>query len=161
MVLCVLCGLKIKIIENGVREEKINNVKSLIIKAKLSYRPDECYNCNHKFDENSEMLKNTYYLYQELLYSIQHKDIQSFDRLVSSKYIGISPYMQTAIDALFKYGDFVLDALINDASNGRLEVINNLIKIIKRVAFGFRKFTNFRNRILIIHNDFYLKKKYS
>ena len=44
------------------------------------------------------------------------------------------------ISNYFKYG----------LSNGPTEGKNNLIKVIKRLAFGFRNFNNFRNRILIL-----------
>lgn len=37
------------------------------------------------------------------------------------------------------------------ASNGPLEGINNIIKALKRIAFGYRSFFNFRNRILIMN----------
>ncbi|EUJ38852.1 ISSha1-like transposase [Brochothrix thermosphacta DSM 20171 = FSL F6-1036] len=43
----------------------------------------------------------------------------------------------------FKYND----------SNGHLEGINNKIKMIKRISFGYRNFTNFRNRILLGFNN--------
>ncbi|MFY1067526.1 transposase, partial [Enterococcus sp. AD013-P3] len=35
-------------------------------------------------------------------------------------------------------------------SNGFVEGTNNKIKIIKRVAYGYRNFLNFRSRIYII-----------
>ncbi|KXT74557.1 Mobile element protein [Streptococcus sp. DD10] len=34
----------------------------------------------------------------------------------------------------------------------KLETTNNLIKIIKRIAFGFRNFENFKKRIFIALN---------
>ena len=34
-------------------------------------------------------------------------------------------------------------------SNGPIEAINNNIKVLKRIAYGYRNFYNFRNRILI------------
>ena len=34
-------------------------------------------------------------------------------------------------------------------SNGPTEAINNLVKSIKRVAFGFRRFTGYRIRALL------------
>ena len=37
-------------------------------------------------------------------------------------------------------------------SNSKLEATNNLIKLIKRNAFGFRNFENFKTRILIALN---------
>ncbi|WP_165620633.1 transposase, partial [Streptococcus equi] len=36
--------------------------------------------------------------------------------------------------------------------NAKLEATNNLIKVIKRNAFGFRNFENFKRRILIAIN---------
>ncbi|MBP2015780.1 transposase, partial [Anaerococcus degeneri] len=39
-------------------------------------------------------------------------------------------------------------------SNGAIEGINNYIKVLKRVAFGYRNFANFRTRILISRNLF-------
>ncbi|MBW5020928.1 transposase, partial [Streptococcus pneumoniae] len=40
--------------------------------------------------------------------------------------------------------------------NAKLEATNNLIKLIKRNAFGFRNFENFKKRIFIALN---IKKK--
>ncbi|WP_264879831.1 transposase, partial [Streptococcus alactolyticus] len=37
-------------------------------------------------------------------------------------------------------------------SNAKLEATNNLIKVIKRNAYGFRNFENFKKRILIALN---------
>ncbi|WP_256337668.1 transposase, partial [Staphylococcus sp. HMSC056D08] len=34
-------------------------------------------------------------------------------------------------------------------SNGPIEAMNNNIKVLKRVAYGYRNFYNFRNRILV------------
>lgn len=37
-------------------------------------------------------------------------------------------------------------------SNGKLEGKNNLIKVFKRIAFGYRNFKNLRTRIFIYQN---------
>ncbi|RZI01143.1 transposase, partial [Staphylococcus condimenti] len=37
----------------------------------------------------------------------------------------------------------------SNLTNGPLEGINNKIKLIKRVSFGYRNFTNLRNRIIL------------
>ncbi|MFB7158736.1 transposase [Lysinibacillus sp. NPDC056232] len=44
-------------------------------------------------------------------------------------------------------------------TNGGLEGKNNLIKVIKGIAFGYRSFYHFKIRIMIISNDLSLKKK--
>ncbi|MDB8550927.1 transposase, partial [Turicibacter sanguinis] len=37
-------------------------------------------------------------------------------------------------------------------TNGPIEGINNKIKVIKRIAFGYRSFYHFKSRILMIQN---------
>ena len=37
-------------------------------------------------------------------------------------------------------------------TNGFIEGVNNLIKVIKRLAFGFRKFENFKRKIMVVFN---------
>jgi transposase len=44
----------------------------------------------------------------------------------------------------------VRNAFYSNYSNGSLEGLNNKIKCIKRVAYGYRSFRNFRNRVYII-----------
>ncbi len=110
--------------------------------------------------ESDDTLKNTYFLYQSLHTALKNKDANLFLKILSSQHNSISTYMKTAIKTLTVYKDYIVNALNNSASNGRLEATNNLIKVIKRVAFGFRSFLHFKNRILIIHNHFYIQKKY-
>ncbi|PWG82987.1 ISL3 family transposase, partial [Streptococcus thermophilus] len=45
-----------------------------------------------------------------------------------------------------------INALELPYSNAKLEATNNLIKVIKRNAFGFRNFENFKKRILMAVN---------
>ena len=46
----------------------------------------------------------------------------------------------------------IINALELPYSNAKLEATNNLIKVIKRNAFGFRNFDNFKTRILVALN---------
>ncbi|HEL0786131.1 TPA: transposase, partial [Streptococcus equi subsp. zooepidemicus] len=48
--------------------------------------------------------------------------------------------------------DKIENALDLPYSNAKLEATNNLIKVIKCNAFGFRNFENFKRRILIAIN---------
>ncbi len=106
-------------------------------------------------------LRNTYEVYQELIYAIKYKDTTTLLNTLDKQYKNVSEYMKTALKTLNLYRDLVINALENEASNGRLEATNNLIKVIKRNAYGFRNFLHFKNRILIIHEHFYLQKRYS
>lgn len=47
---------------------------------------------------------------------------------------------------------FILNAFDCPYSNGFTEGVNNKIKVLKRIAFGYRSFRNFRTRILCTVN---------
>ena len=50
---------------------------------------------------------------------------------------------------LRNWSTYILNAFDCKYTNGYTEVTNNAIKVIKRNAFGFRNFNNFRNRIFL------------
>ena len=63
-------------------------------------------------------------------------------------YDNISIQMQTVLKTFRKQKEYIINALPYPFSNGKLESTNNLIKVVKRIAFGFRSFFNFRASIL-------------
>lgn len=83
-------------------------------------------------------------------YSIQKNDFTSFFNQIDSNFNKVSVYMKTALKTLKKYKEFVTNMLETTYNNGIIEGINNLIKCIKRISFGYRCFSNFRKRIMII-----------
>ncbi len=58
--------------------------------------------------------------------------------------------MKIALKTLKKYKEGVKNSMTTNYTNGCLEGINNIVKCIKRIAFGYRSFKNFRKRILIV-----------
>lgn len=76
----------------------------------------------------SEGLQIHYELYQLLLFHFQEKNANHF------------------------YRDKIINALKLPYSNAKLEATNNFIKVIKRKAFGFQNFNNFKKRILMTLN---------
>lgn len=64
----------------------------------------------------------------------------------------VNPIFQTVFHTFRKNKDKVCNALELPYSNARLEATNNLIKVIKRNAFGFRNFDNFKKRIFLALN---------
>ena len=68
-------------------------------------------------------LRNTYWLYQNLLYAFKKKN---FNLLKIS-----------------------LQNFNNNYHNGYIEGNNNFIEVLKRIAFGFRSFRRFKARIMI------------
>ena len=70
--------------------------------------------------------------------------------------MGISKNIQEFIEAaktISRWKEYILNSFIDKRySNGYTEGINNKIKVIKRIGFGFKNFEIFRGRILYIFN---------
>ena len=96
----------------------------------------------------SEDLKCHYNLYQLLIFHFQNKEPEKFFGLIEDNLKQVHPLFQTVFKTLEK----IVNALQLPYSNAKLEATNNLIKLIKRNAFGFRNFENFKKRIFIARN---------
>ena len=100
----------------------------------------------------SEELKKHYELYQLLLFHFQEKQADQFFGLIQESMDNLHPIFKTVFNTFIKDKDKIINALELPYSNGKLEATNNLIKVIKRNAFGFRNFDNFKTRIFIALN---------
>ena len=100
----------------------------------------------------SQELREHYRLYQLLLFHFQVKQAEHFFGLIEDTISCINPIFQTVFQTFLKDKDKIINALELPYSNAKLEATNNLIKVIKRNAFGFRNFDNFKTRILIALN---------
>ena len=100
----------------------------------------------------SQELREHYELYQLLLFHFQKKQTDHFFDLIEDKIASLNPIFQTVFKTFLKEKDKIINALELPYSNAKLEATNNLIKVIKRNAFGFRNFDNFKSRILVALN---------
>ncbi|MEG2344285.1 MAG: transposase, partial [Acidaminococcaceae bacterium] len=94
-------------------------------------------------------LAATYDFYQTFLYTIKKRDVGLLEKMLHGDLNGLSPQMITAAKTLRKQEPHLLNSLIYPYHNGRIEGLNNKNKVIKRIAFGYKSFLHFRNRILI------------
>ncbi|WP_425533159.1 ISL3 family transposase [Streptococcus pneumoniae] len=92
----------------------------------------------------SEDLKHHYQLY--------NKEPEKFFGLIEDNLKQVHPIFQTVFKTFLKDKEKIVNALQLPYSNAKLEATNNLIKLIKRNAFGFRNFENFKKRIFIALN---------
>jgi transposase len=58
------------------------------------------------------------------------------------------PELQTLRRTLWKWSQEILNHFTTGLTNGRTEGFNNLAKLVKRRAFGYRSFENYRRRLL-------------
>ena len=87
-----------------------------------------------------------------MLFHFQEKQAEHFFELIEDNLKKVHPIFQTVFKTFLKEKDKIVNALQLPYSNAKLEATNNLIKLIKRNAFGFRNFDNFKKRILIALN---------
>src|SRR5690625_7706790 len=57
--------------------------------------------------------------------------------------------MKTSLKTLRKHLPYIKNSFIYPYNNGRIEGSNNKINVLHRVAYGYRNFTNFKNRIML------------
>ncbi len=103
-------------------------------------------------------LKETYEIYQNILCSINNNNYINLEIILNNVNNKISSNMKTSIKTLKKYLPYIKNTLSNPYHNGFIEENNNFIKVIKRIAFGFRSFRKFKARIMICKNLLHVKK---
>ena len=106
-----------------------------------------------------KFFENSYDLYQDILYHLQHRNYESLNKVVNKEYKDTSKQMQTTLNTLKKYSKYIKNTLEYSYSNGVMERNNNTCKLIKRISFGFRNFRNMKSRIMIITNIFRKDKR--
>ena len=95
-------------------------------------------------------LKATYECYQGLINSIKDKDFNKFKNIIFHKNNNISSKMNKVIKLYKDNIQYIENSFKYDINNGVIEGKNNLIKCIKRIAFGYRKYDHFVARVFLI-----------
>ena len=132
-------------------------------KGYLTYKPFYCLYCgvineSNEFNEYCNISNNTKLSIKlDLMNKIsekdivfRNKDIDLFIKIISSKHNNISDFMKTTLKTYNEFKPFIINSIKFEYNNGLIEGTNNLIKYIKRIAFGFKSFYHFKTRILLI-----------
>ena len=106
-----------------------------------------------------KFFENSYDVYQDILYHLQHRNYEGFNKVVNKEYKDISKQIQITLNTLKKYSKYIKNTLEYSYSNGVMERNNNTCKLIKRISFGFKNFRNMKSRIMIITNIFRKDKR--
>ena len=163
---------RIKIMKNDKKNyNKMKRYWKLLLKSRdnLDYTNWKKFPCfqsmmtesdvvNFIINQNKE-LKETYLVYQELLSSFKNKDKDNLNRILNYENHNISDYMKTSIKTLKVFKHYIYNTFDNPYHNGFIEGNNNFIKVLKRIAFGFRSFRRFKARIMICKGLLKLRKK--
>ena len=154
-------------IMNSIQDDSLKRKFKLFWKSLLKYYHD-LYQVNYycqsfkrklsskdKVDyllEKSPELEANFNVYQDIIQAIRHNNFKRFESIVK-KYLAnkekISKKMIIALRTLKKYMKYIENMFESNITNGVIEGLNNKIKSIKRTAFGYSNFSNFKKRILI------------
>lgn len=111
---------------------------------------------NYLLINYSEDLRKVYNEKEELLKIIrmnnQEKAIDKLNKWVVQNLDSSISSLKQCSKTYFNWIAEIRNALTVPYSNGAMEGYNNKIKTLKRIAFGFRNFTNFKARILLMGN---------
>lgn len=101
-------------------------------------------------------LREAYLLKEKFYEFMDSKDsIQAKERLRAFRAFAFTADIhefQACMTMLQNWEPYILNAFDCPYSNGFTEGCNNTIKVIKRIAYGYRNFDNFRRRILMTLN---------
>lgn len=165
---CKYCGVifddnfeKHGFITSRIKLPSISGFKTLLVLHKQRYL---CKHCNHAFTLSTPIVNdrcfisnNTkYHIVKDLTKKISEKDIalkhNDYNLLITSlnnNTFNISDYMKTSIKSLKSFLPYIKNTFETNYHNGFIEGNNNFIKVLKRIAFGFRSFRRFKTRIMI------------
>lgn len=98
----------------------------------------------------NDVLKATYECYQGIINALKSKDFNKFKSIVLHKNKNISDKMNQALKLYNDNLKYIENSFKYDINNGIIEGTNNLIKCLKRIAFGYKKYDHFIARIFLI-----------
>lgn len=125
--------------------------RNILIKRFNELYPDSQQNVLRMLEFSSDL--DSAHYYKEMVLSLRDIDdlnekIKKFHTVTDSmKNSGIRE-LERCADTYYNWFPSILNSLDCPYSNGFTEGCNNKIKVLKRIAFGFRNYPRFRNRIL-------------
>ncbi len=131
----------------------LKGIKWLLLKNPDSLTDKEKQELTKIFEKFPEL--KTVYDFKNELRDIFESDInrqeaeKQIDQWAEKVSVLNNRYTNTFLKTLGNWKDYVLNYFIERVTNGIVEGINNKIKMIKRMAFGFRNFAHFRLRIIV------------
>lgn len=124
------------------RMKTLSDENKLAVERMLSYSVDL---------KNAYILKEYFYEFMDSKDKLQAQEKLKWFRM-QARFVGLSEF-ERCLTMLKNWEAFILNAFDCGYSNGFTEGINNSVKVIKRVGFGYRNFDTLRTRILLIHKQ--------
>ena len=104
---------------------------------------------NYMINTN-QTLKADYNCYQGIINSLKEKNFIKFKKIIEHPSKDLSIKMRKALKLYRENIKYIENTFNYNINNGIIEGTNNIIKTIKRIAFGYKRFDHFVSRIFLI-----------
>ena len=147
--------------KNNPNYKKLKDYWKLIVKNERDLSDEKKYSKHFKKDisqkeivqyliNTDKTLEATYECYQGIINLLNDKDFNKFKSIITHENKNISDKMKQVLKLFNKNIKYIENSFKYDINNGIIEGTNNLIKCLKRIAFGYRKYDHFIARIFLI-----------
>ena len=147
--------------KNNIHYNKLKDLWKLIIKNENDLSSKKVYSKHfHKEISQVDMvsymintdniLKADYNCYQGIINSLKEKNLQKFKKIIEHPSKDLSIKMKNALKLYRENIKYIENTFNYNINNGIIEGTNNIIKTIKRIAFGYKRFDHFVSRIFLI-----------
>ena len=147
--------------KSNPNHNKLKKLWKLIIKNKNYLSSDKSYSNLFKKEISQinmvEYLINTdntlyadYNCYQSIINALKDKDFNKFVNIVNHPNKNLSSKMKKALKLYQENIKYIENTFNYNINNGIIEGTNNLIKTLKRIAFGYKKYKHFTARVFLI-----------
>lgn len=153
-----LDNIRIEVQKNLPKQErKYFKHSRFLLLSRLSKLPKERYDeLEYMLINYSENLRIAYIEKEELLNIIHSNEDPSIKKELFNEWVKRNlesdiPQLVECAKTYLHWSNSIKNSLDVPYSNGPIEGINNKIKVLKRVTYGMRNFTNFKARILLLN----------
>lgn len=147
--------------KNNPNYNKLKDLWKLIIKNEVYLSEEKKYSKHFKKEisqvdmvnfliNTNSTLKADYNCYQAIINSLRNKDFDKFLLIINHPSNLLSFKMRKALNLFKDNISYIENTFSYNINNGIIEGTNNLIKTIKRIAFGYRRYDHFISRIFLI-----------
>ena len=147
--------------KNNIHYNKLKDLWKLIIKNENDLSNKKVYSkhfhkeisqvdmVNYMINTN-QTLKADYNCYQGIINSLKEKNFIKFKEIIEHPSKDLSIKMRKALKLYRENIKYIENTFNYNINNGIIEGTNNIIKTIKRIAFGYKRFDHFVSRIFLI-----------
>ena len=147
--------------KNNIHYNKLKDLWKLIIKNENDLSNKKVYSkhfhkeisqidmVNYMINTN-QTLRADYNCYQGIINSLKEKNFTKFKKIIEHPSKDLSIKMRKALKLYRENIKYIENTFNYNINNGIIEGTNNIIKTIKRIAFGYKRFDHFVSRIFLI-----------